>query len=116
MRQKRLARDVDVDYSLLSRDPDLFTVSAEPLPGIEIHDLEKAVEEELEQLRNTRVGDHELEKAKNQLEADFILGQDSLFYQAMLLARYEIASDWRDIDDYVPAVRKVTPEAGLLVL
>jgi zinc protease len=56
------------------------------------------------------VGKQELEKAKNQIEAGFVYGQDSLFYQAMLLAQYEIAVDWRKIDEYVPSIRKVTAE------
>jgi len=38
------------------------------------------------------------------------MGRDSLFFQAMLLARYEIALDWRRIDDYLPSIRKVTPK------
>ncbi|NIO03517.1 MAG: insulinase family protein, partial [Proteobacteria bacterium] len=45
-----------------------------------------------------------------QLEASHTFGQDSLFYQAMTLARYEIADNWKRIDDYVPSIRKVTPE------
>jgi zinc protease len=56
------------------------------------------------------VGERELEKAKNQLEASFVFGQDSLFYQAMLLAQHEIALNWGAIDDYIPFIRKVTPE------
>jgi zinc protease len=56
------------------------------------------------------VGKQELEKAINQLEASFIFAQDSLFYQAMLLARYEITLSWKAIDDYLPSIRKVSPE------
>ena len=52
----------------------------------------------------------EVTKAKNGLEARFVLGQDSNFYQGMLLGQYEIAGDWRRIDDYVPSVRAVTAE------
>jgi zinc protease len=56
------------------------------------------------------VSERELEKVKNQMEASFIFGQDSLFYQAMLLARYEMVHTWKAIDDYLPSIRKVTPE------
>jgi zinc protease len=44
------------------------------------------------------------------MEADFVFRQDSLFSQAMLLARYEIVHTWKAIDDYIPSIRKVTPE------
>jgi zinc protease len=56
------------------------------------------------------VGEQELVKAKNQLEASFIFGQDSIFNQALLLARHEIVTNWKAIDDYLPSIRKVTPE------
>ena len=86
------------------------TFSAELLPGKEVAEVEKAFDQEVERLQKEPVGEQELEKAKNQLEASFIFAQDSLFYQAMLLARYEIALSWRTIDDYLPSIRKVSPE------
>jgi zinc protease len=110
MREKRLVLSVDADHSLTSRDPSLFTLSAELLPGKEVADVEKAFDQEVDQLQKEPVGKQELEKAKNQLEASFIFAQDSLFYQAMLLARHEIAMSWKTIDDYLPSIQKVSPE------
>jgi zinc protease len=55
------------------------------------------------------IHERELEKVKNQLESSFIFAQDSLFFQAMVLARYEIVSTWRAVDDYIPSIRSVTP-------
>jgi zinc protease len=110
VREKRLVLSADADHSLLSRDPSLFYLSADLLPGKEVADVEKALDQEIEKLHKERVGERELEKAKNQLEASFIFSQDSTFYQAMLLARHEISLDWRTIDDYLPSIRKVSPE------
>ncbi|HYA93268.1 MAG TPA: pitrilysin family protein [Thermodesulfobacteriota bacterium] len=110
VREKRLVLSVDADHSLLSRDPSLFYLSAELLPGKEVADVEKALDQEVERLKKELVGAHELEKAKNQIEASFIFSQDSLFYQAMLVAQHEIAVTWRAIDDYLPSIRKVSPE------
>jgi len=110
VREKRLVLSADADYSLLSRDPSLFYLSAEALPGKEISEVEKALDQEVERLQNELVGKEELEKAKNQIEASFIFGQDSRFYQAMLLAQHEISMGWRAIDDYIPSIRKVSPE------
>jgi zinc protease len=101
---------VDADHSLTSRDPSLFTLSAELLPGKEAAEVEKSFDQEVEQLQKGPVENQELEKAKNQLEASFIFAQDSLFYQAMLLARHEIASSWKRIDEYLPSIRKVSAE------
>ncbi len=110
VRQKRLAFSVETDHSVLSRDPDLFLIAAEPLPGQDVAEIETALDLDLERLQKEPVGEYELEKAKNQLEASHVTGQDSVFLQAMLLARYEIALDWRIVDDYIPSIREVTSE------
>lgn len=108
--EKQLALSADADYSLLSRDPSLFYVSADLLPGKDVMEVEKGLNQEVERLQQELVGPQELEKAKNQLEASFVFGQDSLFYQAMLLAQFEMSVGWRGIDDYIPSIRKVSPE------
>jgi len=110
VREKRLVLSAEADHSLVYRDPSLFTLSADLLPGKKVAEVEKAFDQEIERLQKEVVGKQELEKAKNQIEASFIFGQDSLFYQALLLARHEIALSWRAIDDYLPSIRKVTPE------
>jgi len=110
VREKRLVLSADADHSLLSRDPSLFYLSADLLPGKEVVEVEKALDQEVERLQREPVGERDLEKAKNQLEAAFVYGQDSLFYQAMLLAQHEIALNWRALDDYIPSIRKVSAE------
>jgi zinc protease len=108
--EKELVLAIDAENSLLSRDPGLFYLSAELLPGKEVAEVEKALDEEIERIQNEEVSERELEKVKNQLEASFVYGQDSLFLQAMLIAQYEIAFNWRAIDNYLPSIRKVTPQ------
>ena len=110
VRDKRLAFEASADYSLLSRDPSLFLIAATPLPGKDIAEVEKAIDHAIERLQSEPVPERELEKAKNQLEAAFVMGQDSLFAQAMLFAQYEIALSWRAIDEYLPAIRRVSPQ------
>ena len=110
VREKRLVLSADADHSLVSHDPSLFTLSADLLPGKEVSEVEKAFDQEIERLQTEPVREQELKKVKNQLEASFIFGQDSIFNQAMLLARHEIVLSWKAIDDYIPAIRKVTPE------
>jgi zinc protease len=110
VREKRLVLSADADHSLLSRDPSLFYLSADLLPNKEVAEAEKALDQEIERLKKEPVEERELEKVKNQLEAAFIFGQDSIFNQAMLLAQHEIVLSWKAIDDYIPSIRKVTPE------
>jgi zinc protease len=110
VRSKSLAISAGTDYSLLSIDPPLFQIYAEPLPGVQTEQLEQALLEEIEKLREKAIDDRELQKAKNQLESAFVFGQDSIFFQGMLLARYEIADSWEEIRNYLPAVREVSAE------
>jgi zinc protease len=108
VREEKIALAVDAGNPLLSVDPDLFMVSAECLPGRTTDEAEKAIDAEIARLKSEPLGERELAKAKNQIEAGFVFSQDSLFSQAMLLARYETALDWRLLDKYIPGIRKVT--------
>jgi zinc protease len=110
VREKRLALSADAEHPLLSRDPSLFYLSVDLLPGKEVAEVEKALNQEVERLQREPVEERELEKAKNQLEASFIFGQDSIFYQAMILAQHEICFNWGATDSYLASIRKVSPE------
>lgn len=108
--KKQIALYSGGDYEGLSKDPHLFYLYASVAPGKKVEEVESALYEEIERLKNEPVTDRELEKAKNQIEASFIMGQDSIFYQGMLLGRYEIMGDWRLKDRYLDGIRKVTKE------
>jgi zinc protease len=110
VREKQLALSANAENELVSKDPNLFSVSVEVMPGKTVEQVEKALEQEMDALRKELVGARELKKAKNQLESAFVFAQDSLFYQGMLLATYEIVSSWKDADKYVPAVKAVSAE------
>ncbi len=108
VREKRLALEAAADNSLLSYDPRLFYISAVPMPGRDTAELERALDGEMARLRTEPVKEEELQRAKNQIEAAFVFGQDSLFSQAALLARHEIVGGWKKLDDYLPSIRNVT--------
>jgi zinc protease len=110
VQEKQLVLEAEGENSLLSKDPALFYVYATPLPGKDVTEVEKALEQEIERLQKELVERRELEKVKNQLESSFIYSQDSLFIQAMLLARHEIALSWKAIDHYLVSVERVTPQ------
>ncbi len=108
VRRKKVALGVGVSNPFLSKDPGLFSISSDVLPDRNVTDVERAIDEEIERLQREPVGERELQKAKNQVEAGFVYQQDSLFSQAAQLARYEMASGWRHVDNYLPAIRKVS--------
>jgi zinc protease len=108
--QRRLARSANASYDMTSVDPGLFYLYGQPLPGKTVEQLEDELLAHIERIQDKPVTERELEKALNGIEAAFVLAQDSLFYQGMLLGQYEMAGDWRKLDDYLPGVRAVTAE------
>jgi zinc protease len=106
--RQRLARETGADYDYISHDPGLFTLFAQPLPGKKATDVGRSLLAQIKKVQNKDPSAHEIAKAKNRIEARFIFGQDSVFYQGMLLGRYEMVGDWRMIDEYLPKIRAVT--------
>ncbi|MBW2145702.1 MAG: insulinase family protein [Deltaproteobacteria bacterium] len=105
-----LALEANADYNRISHDPGLFSVFAQLLPGKTFEQVQNSVEQELDAFKREPIKGPELQKAKNQLEASFIFGLDSLFYQAMLLARYEISGGWRKLKQYLTGIRNVSAQ------
>lgn len=108
--QKRLARSVDADYSGVAIDPTVFSVTAQVMPGKEPAEVEREIDNVLDKIKAEQVSERELQKAKNQIEAAFIFGRDSIFGQAMKIGYYEAAGNWRLMDSYLHGIRKVTRE------
>jgi len=108
--EKRIALSAGAGYASTYRYPFLFYFSATALPGKTIEEVETALYEELDKIKQEPPTESEIQKAKNQIEADFIMSQDSIFYQAMVLAQFELIGDWRLKDAYLKGIRKVTPE------
>jgi zinc protease len=106
--EQQVALYAGASYARLTADPYLFYLYAAALPGKGSDQVERALYAEAERLQREAVGERELQKAKNQLEADFILSQDSIFSLARQIATYEMVASWRDWERYLPGIRAVT--------
>jgi zinc protease len=106
--EKQLALYAGGDYDNITNDPNLFYVYAGVMPGKSADEVEKALYGEIEKLKAEPVSDEEIQKAKNQIEASFIMGQDSVFYQAMLLGQYETVASWELLEKYLDGIKAVT--------
>lgn len=106
--EQQLALGAGGDYPYFSRDPNLFTFYAAPLPGKSAESLERALLAEIELLKAEPLPEAELERAKNQIEAAFVWQQDSVHSRATSLARFELAGSWRLQADFVARIRAVT--------
>jgi zinc protease len=108
--QKQLTRGVDADYSSVSIDPSGLSISAQLMPGTEPAAVEQEIDRALEALKSDLISERDLQKAKNQIEANFVFSQDSIFGQAMKIGYYEATGGWRRMDDYLDGIRGVSRE------
>jgi zinc protease len=106
--EAKVALDAGAEYEFATASPSLFLFYAQPLPGKSLAQVEKMLEEEIERIKTQPVSEQELLKAKNQTEAAFIMGQDSLFYRGMLLGKYQTIGSWQKLNEIVPGIRAVT--------
>jgi len=108
--EKKLALSAYADYSGLSKDPYLFMFGATAAPGKDIRDVENSLYEEIEKIKKEPPAENEVQKAKNQIEASFIMGQDSIYFQAELAGMFEMIGGWKLKEQYLEGIRKVKPE------
>jgi zinc protease len=106
--EQQLALFAGGGYERESVDPNLFPLYASVMPGKTAEEIERALTAEIERVKNEPISDRELQKVKNQIEANFLFGQDSVFNLARALAEYEIVANWRAWEAYLPGIRAVT--------
>jgi len=88
----------------------LFVVSGKPSDGVSIETARKAIERELDRMKQDRVPEYELEKVKNKVEANIVYGEMNYLTKAMNLATNEILDDASLINSQVESYRAVTSE------
>jgi predicted Zn-dependent peptidase len=93
-------------------DPGLFYILAGDIkPGHTPEDVEEVIKAQLKRLAEEPVSDEELQKAKNQLEADFIFALQSTMGKGMQIARSSIfTGDPYYFEKVVDKYRSVTRE------
>ena len=93
-----------------SRDAGLLYVSGKPAEGINLEQAEAAVWEQLQELSEDLVDEHELEKVKNKFESTQIFNNLSYLNVATNLAWYELIGKAEDIDTESDRYRAVSSE------
>jgi zinc protease len=105
---RRMVVGVDVGFEMTSFDPDLFWITGRMRPGVKTEDALAEVDRQLVRLRDNRVTAEELQRAKNQEEASFVFGQDSVFREAMELGLYQMLGNYKMVDEYLGGIDKVS--------
>jgi zinc protease len=108
--EKQIAVSAWAGYEGLTRNPFLFFIGATAAQGKRIEDVENALLDEIGKIKETPPADLEVQRAKNQVEAAFIMQQDSIYMQARTIGTFEMTMGWKFIDTYLEGIRKVTAE------
>jgi zinc protease len=111
VRGKEIATSVGAGYNFSARLDHLFTISGTPAKDHTVAQLEAAVNEEIEILKNSLISESELQRIKAQVVSSDVYERDSVFYQAMIIGIFEtVGLSWKEADKYVPSIQAITAE------
>ena len=112
VRNQRIAVEVSAGYEIVQRSHEsLFQLDGMPVEGKTAAELEAALLEQVEQIKEQGVTANELQRVKAQVIAAEVYQRDSMFYQGMKIGRLEVSGfSWRILDDYPAKLEAVTPE------
>ena len=85
IRAQEVAASVGVSYDMTGRLDGLFIIQAVPARGRTADEVERAVREQLEDLKKGEISEAELARVKAQVVSSDVYERDSMFYQAMTL-------------------------------
>ena len=112
VRETQLAIDASAGYDLLSRGrQSVFALDGTPSEGKTVVELEAALLQQIEKIKESGVTLEELNRVKAGVIAADVYQRDSMFYQGMQLGTIEtIGFPWKILQDYPAKLRAVTPE------
>ncbi|MEH2412290.1 MAG: pitrilysin family protein [Nostoc sp.] len=92
-------------------EPGWYEIDATAAPGQELGKIAQVLQQSLAKLQQQPVTTEELNRAKTQLQASYILGNQDITSQATQLGYNQtVAGDYRYIERYLAAIAKVTPD------
>jgi predicted Zn-dependent peptidase len=92
VKEKQLFSQIEC-YHFGSHDEGLLTIDGKLVKGVKMEDAEKAVNDELDKLKNELVAETELQKVKNKTESTIAFEDMSVMNRANSLAYYELLGD-----------------------
>ena len=109
VQEKKIFTNIDA-YIAGSLDEGMFYVTGKCNEGISFEEAEKAVWNELDNLKKELVVEHELEKVKNRYESEQIFSNINYLNVATNLAYFELVSKAEELNNEVDKYRSVTAQ------
>ena len=111
VRKQKVAASASASYSAFTRLPAMITFSGVPAHGKTIDEVQAALAEQIDRIKQQPVTEAELKRVQAQVIAQRVYEQDSVFYQAMEIGMLEtIGLDWEMSEQYIDNIKAVTAE------
>ncbi|MFP4314061.1 MAG: M16 family metallopeptidase [Alphaproteobacteria bacterium] len=108
---QKLATSAGLGYRSASWDDAGLWISASPAPGIDMSQIEAAIDEELRKLAENGVSDEELQDSLTRLQNEAIYARDSLAGPAMIIGYSLVTgSSLDDVESWPQNIAKVTAD------
>ncbi|CEA04375.1 putative zinc protease [Pseudomonas saudimassiliensis] len=112
-RDQAIATSASASYDGFARGDSLFLLSGLPNESRDtsLEQLEQALWEQIDQLKQTPPSQDELNRVQAQMTAELVYAQDSISHQANQIGMLEsIGLPWTLLDEDVAALQAITPE------
>jgi predicted Zn-dependent peptidase len=109
VRDKNLFSEINA-YITSDIDPGLVILSGKLMRGTDIMKADKAVNDVINELKDSALTDYELEKVKNRFESSVVLSNTSILNKAMNLSMYELLGDADMVNMEVERYRAISKE------
>lgn len=107
LKKQKLFSHIDA-YVTANFDPGLFVIEGKPIPGVSLETAEKAIWEELNQLKNVLLAERELQKIKHRYESNLLFTEMSVLNKAQNLGYYAALGNVSLINDEVLIYNNLT--------
>ncbi len=109
LREAQIAQDVYVTYTLMDKKGSLFIIEATAAHNISVEQLEQAVIEEINEIKNETISQEVLKKIQTQMIATDIFERDSMYTQAKIIGQSEsVDITWQEDAQYISRIKSVT--------
>jgi predicted Zn-dependent peptidase len=109
IKEKKLFSQIEC-YQTGSVDPGLVVIEGKLIKGVSMAEADKAVEEELEKMKEAMISEKELTKIKNKTESAIVFEDMSVMNRANSLAIYELLGDVNMMNTELAKYQAVTAE------
>ena len=111
IRDKKVLTTLSVSYDPYNRGDSLFSISAMPASGVSLENAQKAIQAEIDSLKNELIDATEMDRIRTKFIANMIYNQDDIVGQAKMIGNLEVNDlSFRLMDELPRYYENVSPQ------